>query len=81
MNSTLDFVVTHSNTQEMEEILLSPHKDEINLSDGIMDVKTGKIREYTKEDYKFQKLPYPSSVFDNYTAPEKWLNFLDEILE
>ena len=81
MNNTFDFLCTHADTQEMKHRLLLPYQYEINLSDGILDAKTMGIRAYTKEDYKFQKLPYSSAVFETYTPPQKWLNFLNEILE
>jgi len=33
-------------------------KNEINLLDGILDLDTLKLREYTKEDFAFAKLPF-----------------------
>jgi len=81
LNHTLDFMIAHANNEEMRAWLLFQSDTEINLFDGILDVNTQQIRDYTKEDYKFQKLTYSRKVFDNYSEPQKMLHFLNEILE
>ena len=81
ITNTLEFIISHSKSTELEEWLIITNDSEINLSDWILDTKTMKIREYTAEDYKFQKLPYLSKVFDTSKRPEKFIWFLKEILE
>ena len=81
LSDTMKFLVANANTEEIKYWLLTQNEREINLSDGILEIKTMAIRPYTKEDYKFQKLPYSKDVFPAYSEPKKFLHFLDEILE
>ena len=81
LKHTLDFMIANANTDEIKEWLFAQSINEINLFDGILDLETKQIRDYIKEDYKFQKLPYSREVFDNYSEPKQFLNFLNEILE
>jgi hypothetical protein len=81
LKHTFDFITANANSEEIKDSLLNQNEKEINLFDGILEIETMKVREYTKEDYKFQKLPYSKSVFDEYIEPKMFLNFLDEILE
>lgn len=77
----LDFMIVQWNSKELKERLSIQEVGEINLRDGILDLESMKIRDYTKEDYKFQKLPYSKNIFDDSKKPEKFLLFLNEILD
>ncbi len=81
VNNTLDFVLSHSKDDWLENALMSWNAQDICLFDGILDIETMNIRSYTKEDYKFQKLSYSKKMFDDYLEPKQFLNFLDDILE
>jgi hypothetical protein len=65
----------------MQHMLNQRHVQEINLADGILDLNQGKIREYSKGDYKIHKLEYTSNLLNESKQPENWLIFLNEILE
>jgi hypothetical protein len=65
----------------MQHMLNQRHVQEINLADGILDLNQGKVRPYSKLDYKIHKLEYKSDLLNEQKNPEKWLIFLNEILE
>jgi len=80
-NAILDFLISHAEDKDMAVGLKKVNRHEINLDDGILDVRTWDIRPYSKSDYKLHKLDYHSSLLDTTANPEKWLNFLNQILE
>lgn len=80
-NDVLEFIITHSKNYDLEESLSLFNDGEICMDDWILEIKSMNFREYSSEDYKFHKLPYSINVFDNYSEPKKFLNFLGEILE
>lgn len=81
-NNTYDFIITHAENSEIKEKIHNISQEELNLEDGILDIKTMTQRPYTKADYKFHKLPYHSDILTTAKSePTKWLKFLDEILD
>ena len=80
-NNIFDFLVTHAENSEMKKMLDQRHVQEINLNDWILDLSTWDIRPYSKEDYKIHKLEYTSNLLKEWEIPEKWLIFLNQILE
>ena len=80
-NHIFDFLITHAENSDMKKMLDQRHVQEINLDDWILDVNTWNIRPYSKEDYKIHKLEYTSNLLEEWSTPEKWLMFLNQILE
>ena len=80
-NHIFDFLMTHAENVEMKKVLDQKHVQEINLSDWILDLQTWNIRPYSKDDYKIHKLEYASDLLNGSSNPEKWLIFLNQILE
>lgn len=54
---------------------------DLNLEDGIFDVKKRELRPYSKEEFKIHKLWYHSSLLSTTQEPVRFLKFLDEVLE
>lgn len=81
-NNTYDFIITHAENSDIKERLHKISQEELNLENGILDIKTMIQRPYTKADYKFHKLPYHSDILTTTKLePIKWLKFLGEILD
>jgi len=81
LSSVLEFVIAHSKDYELENSLLYQNENDICLEDWILEIDSMNLREYASIDYKFQKLSYSINVFDKYSEPKKFLEFLKEILE
>jgi putative DNA primase/helicase len=75
------FVLLESYNDQLKENLMQHNTHELCLDDCIYNISTHETRQYKKNDYKFQKLPFDSNVFATYTPPVKRLHFLNEITE
>lgn len=80
-NNIHEFVTVYAENDELREKLVSKYDSDVNLWDCVFDPKTKTIRQYSKDDYKFQKFSYPYEILSQTTKPILRLNFLDQILE
>lgn len=81
LRGTLKFLKAHAESDLIKEQLQKVNDKEINLQDGILDTNSRSVRPYTKEDYKFSKLPYNSVDIKDYEThkPKRFLQFMSEV--
>ena len=77
----LKFIKDEAESEELAQKLKDKNEYDLCLNDYIINVKTWEIREYSKTDYKFSKLPYNYTDISKYEEhkPKRRLKFLDEV--
>ena len=80
-NNIYDLLLSNGYNEDLKYKLQLQESNCINLADWIYNPLNKEIIPYKKEHYKIQKFDYSSTVFDLYQPPQKWLSFLNEILD
>ena len=81
LESVLRFLKVHAESRIIKDKMQQISQYDICIEDCIIDATTRTTRPYTKEDYKFSKLPYNSADIANYEKhkPKRRLQFLEEV--
>lgn len=74
-------IIKNSFSEELWRQLIEINENDINLEDGILDIRTNIVRPYSKKEYKRHKLPYYSSLLKEERTPQKFIKFLNEVFE